>query len=922
MTLLSDAHRPHSIRNRGDFNVTVCWRLTLSAGGGFDASDNKGMENVMLPRRGSARHQRAIVYVTVSLLALVAAPAGAQTTPAPASDPKAVNSAVTPEVEEQATSEATSRSTAAEEPRGDVIVTARRVEENIQKVPLQVTALSAETLKQQSILRPRDLTYTVPSLTVAPAYNTLNNNYAIRGLAAGVATYFSESPCCTPGASVPFLDISSVQVLNGPQGTLFGRTSGSGAVLITPAHPNLQEGSLFFSQTIGTYGRAEFVGVMNAPLIEDKLGIRVAAGINHLNGYTRIIGTNQRLDQVNNQHFRVGVELRAGAFRNYLVGTYFNLDQTHSNAVLGAIYPDLPTLSSGPSAFTAVCTSAVNLGFATSVASCASQRAASLAQQKAALIAEYARVSRGGDAIRFQPAAIAGVEYVLKERRWSFVNVAELSLGKLGPVDLTLRDIASVDSCTNITDTATDGIGGILENGLFNTCGGGASNSVFTQHLIKVGPEGVTINNDAQVRFDAGEGVLSGNTGFFYTHFRQPRSDAGTGNIYQIFGGVFNTALQQNSAQGFFLKGHVSERAAYGQATLDVGKIGIPGLKLTGGYRYTWSDTARPFRNAVFNNTTGQYQPGTIITPGATKSEGYNYTASVQEEWTNKFMTYFTISRAYIPGFINTNVQNGTNLPNYKPVVEPQIVLAKEVGAKWDFGIGAARGRLNLTLYQYDFTNIAVGFSGFTGTTSIAYSANIAGAKMKGIEVGGFIAPTSLFEIRGSYNYNDAYYTKWTATDPINFARPGDSICLPSSPTGFCLLDLTNNPFPNNPRHQGHVTLVVHPPLDPSQGRIDVSGTLYAQSRTYYTASAARQLAILPTALNGISQSSYATLNLRATWSDIQGTGWNMSVFADNALDKVYKLSNTPQLLTLGFATATYAPPRMIGLEISRKFGL
>jgi len=119
----------------------------------------------------------------------------------------------------------------------EIVVTATGTEQNLQTVPIAVTVVSPEILKQQNINRPSELKYTVPSLTIAPSFNVLNNLFSVRGLAAGVTSYFSEASCCTAGSAVPFLDVASIQVLNGPQGTLFGRTSGSGAILIRPIAP-------------------------------------------------------------------------------------------------------------------------------------------------------------------------------------------------------------------------------------------------------------------------------------------------------------------------------------------------------------------------------------------------------------------------------------------------------------------------------------------------------------------------------------------------------------------------------------------------------------------------------------------------------------------------------------------------------------
>src|SRR5581483_2342661 len=111
--------------------------------------------------------------------------------------------------------------------------------------------------------------------------------------------------------------------------------------------------------------------------------------------------------------------------------------------------------------------------------------------------------------------------------------------------------------------------------------------------------------------------------------------------------------------------------------------------------------------------------------------------------------------------------------------------------------------------------NITEGFTGLVGTVSIGYTENVAAANLKGFEIEGTLIPTSDWEVEFAYNYNDAHYTKWTGQDPVNFAKPGDPICLPSSPAGYCFLNLTNNPFPQMPANQGHVTLNWHAPIDP-----------------------------------------------------------------------------------------------------------
>ena len=199
----------------------------------------------------------------------------------------------------------------------EVVVTATGTEQNIQVVPITVTVATPEILKQENINRPSELKYTVPSLTVAPSFNTLNNSFAVRGLGAGVTTYFAEGVCCTGNSSVHFLDIESIQVLNGPQGTLFGRTSGSGAVLISPVRPNLTERGGQVAFTVGDYGRFQFSGAANLPIIADKLAVRLAVSTNKLDGFTTQIGGGDTLDEENNQQVRLSLRFKSDRFEDY-----------------------------------------------------------------------------------------------------------------------------------------------------------------------------------------------------------------------------------------------------------------------------------------------------------------------------------------------------------------------------------------------------------------------------------------------------------------------------------------------------------------------------------------------------------------------------------------------------------------------------
>lgn len=160
---------------------------------------------------------------------------------------------------------------------GDIIVTARRQSENLQRVPVTVTALSGDQLQRQNVVAPSDLQFAAPSVTVQAELGRLGGSYTVRGVNAGTITYFAEAPGGPTAIRMPFFDEASVQILNGPQGTLFGRTAAAGAVLITPKRPDLSKTGGSIDIDVGNYGRLMGTGVLNVPII--KMNSRSASSI-------------------------------------------------------------------------------------------------------------------------------------------------------------------------------------------------------------------------------------------------------------------------------------------------------------------------------------------------------------------------------------------------------------------------------------------------------------------------------------------------------------------------------------------------------------------------------------------------------------------------------------------------------------------
>ena len=156
-----------------------------------------------------------------------------------------------------AANEGTAAPAATSEQR-DIVVTARRRAESAQSVPVSITALGREALETRSVRSLDDLTKVSPGLRFAGEGNSNVSAISLRGLSKiaasstgtpAVVVYFSDVPLPGEGLALPTFDLSSVQVLKGPQGTLFGRNTIGGAVLVTPEAP---------SYTLGGYGRVSF----------------------------------------------------------------------------------------------------------------------------------------------------------------------------------------------------------------------------------------------------------------------------------------------------------------------------------------------------------------------------------------------------------------------------------------------------------------------------------------------------------------------------------------------------------------------------------------------------------------------------------------------------------------------------------------
>ena len=196
----------------------------------------------------------------------------------------------------------------------EITVTAQRVEQNLQRVPVAVTAQSGELLEAEGVTDITGLQSTIPNLNVgaSPAGGNGAAQIFVRGVGQidYTATQEPDVPIYVDGVYIArpvgsvfdFVDVNRVEVLRGPQGTLFGRNTLGGALQIVTQEPTQTLGG-WAQITGGSYGRRDFDGAFNIPL-SSTLAARFTASSREDDGYTRSLTTGERGNNRDDQLYR------------------------------------------------------------------------------------------------------------------------------------------------------------------------------------------------------------------------------------------------------------------------------------------------------------------------------------------------------------------------------------------------------------------------------------------------------------------------------------------------------------------------------------------------------------------------------------------------------------------------------------------
>ncbi len=225
----------------------------------------------------------------------------------------------------------------------EVIVTAQKREQSLQDVPVAVTAFTGERLEESGVRDFFEVSNIDPALIVGKSQTSTTSTFSIRGvftssqnfgLESSVGLYVDGVYRARQSAMINNLvDVQSVEVLRGPQGTLFGRNTPAGAITMTSVRPDF-DGSGFIEATGGDYDLIQLNGAKSLTLAEDKLAIRATGFYQERDGYVDVVDIG---DEVLEDRDRWGARLQALWLPNDDVTVHLIVDRSEIDEVCCAV---------------------------------------------------------------------------------------------------------------------------------------------------------------------------------------------------------------------------------------------------------------------------------------------------------------------------------------------------------------------------------------------------------------------------------------------------------------------------------------------------------------------------------------------------------------------------------------------------------
>jgi iron complex outermembrane recepter protein len=778
----------------------------------------------------------------------------------------------------------------------DIIVTATRRDSNLQETPIAISAVDQSLIRQASPREISDLAIFVPNFSAARITGFNAASFAMRGLGQNNIIVYYEAPVAVlvddfvmPSVQTQLLDtfdIEQVEVLRGPQGTLFGKNAVGGAVTVRTKKPDLDDSSMEFRAAGGSFGTAQAQFAVNGALVPDKLGLRITAGYDYSNGFMRNgacygpvvafvpgnkfagrsgCGDGERVGGTKVLNARAKLLWKPTDTVSALLQYEFLRDKSESPA------PVNETPTNTASRFFLL--DALNVG---------------------------SRGNRNSDPIK--NAGItnrnAGLLFMDKGHRVD-VDGAYLTLN----VDAGMGTITSVSGWrkqkSRLPSTYT---------GQAPVAADGDVLSLFD----------ATRDDDRttwqqEVRFASD---LGGNFDFVAGGFYQKdKVDFCVGQILgflDLTGGPLPFGAWNDTPYILCNAQKARSTAIFAEGTLKVGER----ITLTAGGRYSWERKTWRGRQQAFIPTLNGGFDTNIRLENALDASVNNFTAGVitlkardnEPTWrfsasfkaSEDMFLYGTYSRGFKGGSFNDQIGGfapfGTDLGAFAAAAtatKPEKADSFEIGLKSDFMDN--RLRFNLAGFYVDYKNlqkqIVVPIVVNGQPNQVTRFFNAASATVKGIEAEATAVPVDGLTLRAVLGYQDAKYNEYVT--PI--------------PAGY---DLSSAPLDRAPKWQWTLDGTYSIPLN-TDWKVTFNGNINYTSRNLFTQS-------ISTPLDNTFLRARTLTNASITFGDAEDKYYVRAV-GRNLTDKRYE---TASQVVGGLWTFTlYGPPRYFGLEAGLKFG-
>jgi iron complex outermembrane recepter protein len=764
----------------------------------------------------------------------------------------------------QATTQQSSAPTEAAGSLEEITVTARRRNENISNVPISITALDSNQLTQQTIHTDADLQDAVPGMIVRTTAVSSQQNFSLRG--QSIDAFTGSSPAvlayvndveANTGGPISYFDLSSIQVLKGPQGTLFGRNTTGGAVLYTTTPAGDTFGG-YVTERVGNLGLKETLAAINLP-VSDRVLLRLAGDIYQRDGYQRDVATGEDFGGIVRRAGRATLTLKpVDGLQSTTVGEY---GTGSGNPVINELYSYYPCGAKGLVS-SAACLYSPNLDGVVGAPGA----------WNAYLAAHPGANPRGiPGALAYQQQLGAwGVDSPqlngIRQQHWSVTNTTTYDLSD----DLQIKNI--VGGSRSYVDFIADQIGVPFGISLdYNSDTGFTGNKSTVQD----------ISEEAQLLGKAFDKQLDYVFGYYYADDRHLERDDLT--YYDV------SPIIPPSPSTFIFDTTSRSQAVYGQSTYDLSSVtGVSGLKLTGGVRYTWETDGLSYPVDPHALLSGQPSESRLFSAPS-------WQVGLDYQLTSQTLLYVVQRGSWRSGGFNGYSPSKDTTAQYDGnEFLPEKTHDVELGAKFHGDVLNSPYVFNIALYNQWITDIQRVIYSFAGANVSAFTGNIPAGEVRGVEMNAEISPLSWLTLGMNGAYTDAFYT-----NGLGVTYGGG--LLHYGPAG----DVS--------RWAGTVFAQVGLPTPKEWGDMIVRADLYGQSSEYFSN-------LANTITPGTLLPGYGLLNLRYDWHDVFGSKFTFSAFSRNTANHPYYTGGESFGVDFGLNAAAPGEPRTYGAEFTYKF--